>query len=102
MAIAANRSGFSYLLANKKTRKIVAPIIALGIFLVLWQIFTLLNSGGTLPGPLTVLRETWELILNPFFDNRATDKGLFWQILASLQRVALGYSLAAIVGIAIG
>lgn len=102
MAIAANRSGFSSLLTNKKTRKIVAPIIALGVFLVLWQIFTLLNTGGTLPGPLTVLIETWELILNPFFDNGATDKGLFWQIIASLQRVALGYSLAAIVGIAIG
>ena len=30
------------------------------------------------------------------------DKGLFWHLSASLQRVALGYSLAAIAGIALG
>jgi nitrate/nitrite transport system permease protein len=34
-------------------------------------------------------------------DHRS-DKGLFWQILASLQRVAVGFSLAAIAGIALG
>ena len=31
-----------------------------------------------------------------------TDVGLFWQIFASLQRVAVGFTLAAIVGIAAG
>jgi nitrate/nitrite transport system permease protein len=42
------------------------------------------------------------LIVDPFFNNGGTDVGLFWQILASLKRVAIGFSLAAIAGIGIG
>jgi bicarbonate transport system permease protein len=48
------------------------------------------------------VQETWTLILYPFYDKGGTDKGLFWQIFASLQRVAISYTLAAIVGIALG
>ena len=40
--------------------------------------------------------------LDPFFDHGGIDKGLFWHLSASLQRVAYGYSLAAIAGIALG
>jgi nitrate/nitrite transport system permease protein len=50
-----------------------------------------------------VIRETWDpYISHPFFDDGGTSKGLGWQILISLQRVGLGYGLAAIVGIAVG
>jgi bicarbonate transport system permease protein len=49
-----------------------------------------------------VVQETWVLILYPFYDRGGTDKGLFWQIFSSLQRVAIGYSLAAIVGVTLG
>ena len=42
-----------------------------------------------------VLKDTWELIVDPFFDRGGIDKGLFWHLSASLQRVALGYALAA-------
>jgi len=41
------------------------------------------------------------LIINPFY-SEGDDKGLGWQTLASLQRVAIGYSLAAVVGILVG
>lgn len=37
-----------------------------------------------------------------FFDNGGTDKGLAIQIFASLTRVAIGFSLATIVGIGLG
>jgi nitrate/nitrite transport system permease protein len=49
-----------------------------------------------------VFKETKELIFDPFFDRGGIDKGLFWHLSASLQRVALGYSLAAIAGVALG
>jgi bicarbonate transport system permease protein len=49
-----------------------------------------------------VVQDTWILILYPFYDRGGTDKGLFWQVLASLQRVAIGYTFAAIVGISLG
>ncbi len=86
-----------------KTRIIddfVTPFVTLIILLVLWEIFSKFNQ--TLPGPIRVVQDTWQLILYPFYDRGGTDKGLFWQIFASLQRVIIGYSIAAVVGIAVG
>jgi len=86
---------------QKLLPNIVPPLVAITIFLVIWQLFTML-PGAVLPGPIKVVQETWILILYPFYDKGGTDKGLFWQVLASLQRVAIGYTLAAIVGIGLG
>lgn len=85
----------------KQLKFVVPPAIALTIFVIIWQLFTS-SSSATLPSPIQTVQDTWELIINPFFDNGGTDKGLFWQILTSLQRVALGYSLAAVIGIGLG
>jgi nitrate/nitrite transport system permease protein len=82
--------------------KFVPTLVAIAVFLVIWQV---LCSGpdATLPGPLKVLEETWDpLIINPFFQGDGTDQGLFWQLAASLKRVAVGYILAALAGIALG
>ncbi|WGV28253.1 nitrate ABC transporter permease [Halotia branconii] len=86
---------------QKQFPNIIPPIIAIAIFLVIWQLFSW-TPGATLPGPVKVIQDTWVLILYPFYDKGGIDKGLFWQIWASLQRVAIGYSLAAVVGIALG
>jgi bicarbonate transport system permease protein len=86
---------------KKQYPDLVPPIVAITIFLVVWQLFSW-TPGATLPGPIQVIQDTWILIFWPFYDRGGTDKGLFWQILASLQRVAIGYSLAAIVGIGLG
>jgi bicarbonate transport system permease protein len=86
---------------KKQVPDLIPPTIAIAIFLVLWQLFAWI-PGATLPGPIQVIRETWVLIFWPFYDRGGVDKGLFWQILASLQRVAISYTLAAIVGIALG
>jgi nitrate/nitrite transport system permease protein len=93
---------FVSLLTSKQTRKFVAPIVAISMLLFIWQ---MLCSGENpnLPAPLTVLKDTWDpLIINPFYDNGGTDVGLGLQILASLKRVAIGFSLASIVGIGLG
>jgi nitrate/nitrite transport system permease protein len=89
------------LLSNRKTRKVIAPIMAAIFLLIIWQLLTL-SPDANLPSPIKVVQQTWELIINPFFDKGATNKGLFWQIWASLQRVIQGFTLAAIVGISIG
>jgi nitrate/nitrite transport system permease protein len=104
MARAINRpqtSVLDRLLSNRKTRKIVAPLIAITVFLIIWQLLTL-SPDANLPSPIKVVQQTWELIIDPFFDKGATNKGLFWQIWASVQRVIQGFTLAAIVGISIG
>ena len=78
-------------------------LVCIGGFLLVWQALSLILGTGRLPGPFNVITDTWDpYISQPFFDNGGTSKGLGWQILISLQRVALGYGLAAIVGIAIG
>lgn len=85
---------------NKQIPEILPPLIAIVAFLVVWQVFSLI--GGTLPGPIQVVQDTWELIIYPFYDRGGIDKGLFWQVFASLQRVAISYTLAAVVGIGLG
>ena len=82
---------------------IVSPLIALIILLAIWQVLASIPGLTTLPTPVRVVQETWmPLIAYPFYDRGGTDKGLFWQVLSSLQRVAIGYSLAAVVGIGLG
>ncbi|MBW4543895.1 MAG: nitrate ABC transporter permease [Symplocastrum torsivum CPER-KK1] len=88
---------------KKQSKDILPPVLGVLGFLTVWQIFSW--SGLTrLPGPLSVWTDqrTRELLLYPFYDKGGIDKGLFWQTMASLGRVAQGYSLAAIVGIATG
>ncbi|MBF2006315.1 MAG: nitrate ABC transporter permease [Chlorogloeopsis fritschii C42_A2020_084] len=93
-----NRSNFNKIVS----RKVIPPLVAIAIFLVIWQLLCL-NPNFKLPGPIETIAETWDpFIINPFFDNGETDKGLGWQILNSLGRVGLGFSLAAIVGIVLG
>jgi nitrate/nitrite transport system permease protein len=77
------------------------PTVVLTLFLVVWELLCR-GQGASLPPPSRVLADTWELIVDPFFDRGGLDKGLFWHLLASLKRVALGYALSAAVGIALG
>ena len=80
---------------------ILPPLIGLVVLLGVWEI-ACSQPGAMLPGPIKVVRDTWELIANPFFDHGGTDKGLFWHLAASLKRVALGFSLSASIGILLG
>jgi bicarbonate transport system permease protein len=80
---------------------ILTPLITILILLTIWQILSWL-PGATLPGPIKIVQETKNLILYPFYDRGGTDKGLGLQVFASLQRVAIGYFFAAVVGIGLG
>ncbi|MGB8701058.1 MAG: nitrate ABC transporter permease [Thermosynechococcaceae cyanobacterium] len=80
---------------------LIPPVVVIGVLLLVWQILCL-NPESPMPGPIKVIVQTWTYIIDPFFDNGGTDKGLGWQIFISLQRVALGYSISAVVGIAVG
>ena len=80
---------------------VIPPVLVIALVLVVWQVLCS-KPGASLPPPLKVLDDTWELIVDPFFDRGGLDKGLFWHMSASLQRVAFGYALAAIAGVALG
>jgi bicarbonate transport system permease protein len=89
--------------AKRRARleSILAPIVAAVGLLMIWQLFTSL-PGATLPSPVKVVQETWRLIGWPFYIRGGTDVGMFWQVFYSLQRVAMGYILAAVVGVSLG
>lgn len=80
---------------------VLPPLVVIGLLVLVWQ---LLGSrpGAALPAPSKVVQDTWELIASPFYDNGGNDVGLAWQLLASLKRVAYGYSLAVVVGVSLG
>ncbi|MFG1202155.1 nitrate ABC transporter permease [Xanthobacter aminoxidans] len=80
---------------------IIPPIVVMALLLGLWQILCS-APGSALPPPSSIIQNSWELIAHPFYDRGGLDKGLFWHILASLQRVAVGYSLAAVAGVGLG
>src|SRR6201747_1536166 len=88
-------------MARETAARVVPPLIVLALLMLFWELVCR-RAGSTLPPPSRVFKETKELIFDPFFDRGGIDKGLFWHLSASLQRVALGYSLAAIAGIALG
>ncbi|NES97709.1 MAG: nitrate ABC transporter permease, partial [Desertifilum sp. SIO1I2] len=86
---------------QKRSQKVIRPAIAIAIFLVIWQILCS-SPDSNLPTPIQTVQETWDLIIDPFFDRGGTDKGMALQIFASLRRVAVGFTLSAAVGIALG
>ncbi|ATC32132.1 nitrate ABC transporter, permease protein [Caulobacter vibrioides] len=77
------------------------PLLTLLLILALWQAIVGDAYGG-LPSPKQVWLESKELILNPVYDNGGVDKGLFWHVATSLQRVAIGFSISAVVGVLLG
>ena len=81
--------------------RVAPPVVVIALVLAVWEILCR-KQGATLPPPSRVIKDTWEPIVDPFFDRGGIDKGLFWHLSASLQRVAFGYALAATAGVALG
>jgi nitrate/nitrite transport system permease protein len=83
------------------TQQLLPPLVILLALGLLWEMLCS-GAGAALPPPSQVISETWELIVDPFYDNGGNDVGLAWQLLASLKRVAVGYLLAVAAGVALG
>src|SRR6201746_145964 len=88
-------------MAKETAVRVVPPLVVLALLLLFWELVCR-RAGSTLPPPSRVFKDAGDLFLDPFFDRGGIDKGLFWHLSASLQRVALGYSLAAVAGVALG
>ncbi|GIL41338.1 nitrate ABC transporter permease [Roseiterribacter gracilis] len=86
---------------KRAAAQVLPPLVMVLLILGIWQL-ACGGTGSALPPPTKVFKDTWPLIRDPFFDRGGVDKGLFWHIIASLRRVALGFSLAAIAGVGLG
>lgn len=80
---------------------VIPPLLVLAVILLVWQI-AFGRPGSSLPAPSTIWQEAKDLILEPFFIAGPQDIGLGWRVLTSLQRVMIGFSLAAVVGVMLG
>jgi nitrate/nitrite transport system permease protein len=80
---------------------VLPPLLVIGVLLIIWQALGS-RPGASLPAPSKVVQDTWDLIAHPWYDRGGNDMGIGWQLLASLKRVAYGYSLAVLAGVSLG
>ncbi|MCG3102629.1 nitrate ABC transporter, permease protein, partial [Enterobacter sp. DRP3] len=65
-----------------------------------WQVVAM--RIPEIPTPGVTWQAAGALFSDPFYDKGPNDKGIGWNLLASLQRVGIGFGLAALVGIPVG
>lgn len=100
MAAPARRRQLLQRLRRQVLEGVVPPVLVIAALLALWQVAS--GSGGALPAPLDIWQQSGDLILHPFYVAGSQDMGLGWRVLTSLERVAVGFGLAAVIGVTVG
>lgn len=81
--------------------RVLPPVIGFALLVGVWALLTQ-GSKGSFPTPAATFDAAVKLFADPFYRNGPNDQGIGWNVLASLQRVGLGFGLAALVGIPLG
>lgn len=79
---------------------VIPPIAGLALLIGVWALLTM--KGGSFPTPAATFDAAVKLFSDPFYRNGPNDQGIGWNILNSLERVGMGFGLAALVGIPLG
>ncbi|EOE6856634.1 nitrate ABC transporter permease [Cronobacter sakazakii] len=87
-------------MVNALLARVVPAILGLALLVIAWQIAAVSSKG--FPTPLSTLDSALTLFADPFYNEGPNDQGIGWNVLASLSRVAVGFGLAALVGIPLG
>lgn len=80
--------------------KVLPPLLGLALCIGIWGIIA--QTSQNFPSPLATFHEAVKLFSDPFYRNGPNDQGIGWNVLASLQRVGMGFGMAALVGIPLG
>jgi nitrate/nitrite transport system permease protein len=80
--------------------KVLPPVIGLALLIGIWALLTMKSSSFPTPGQ--TFDAAVKLFADPFYRKGPNDQGIGWNILSSLQRVGIGFGLAALVGIPMG
>jgi nitrate/nitrite transport system permease protein len=80
--------------------RLLPPALGFALLIGVWAAFTIKST--TFPTPLETFQAAVALFADPFYSNGPNDQGIGWNILNSLQRVGVGFGLAALVGIPLG
>ena len=79
---------------------LLPPLVAFAVLLLIWA--GIAQTTDYLPGPGKTFASAVELFANPFYRNGPNDQGIAWNLLASLQRVGMGFGLAVLIGLPLG
>jgi nitrate/nitrite transport system permease protein len=78
-------------------------ILSLIFFLAIWEIGARAGLFAELmPSASETIIALWGWISDPFYNYGPNDKGIGWQLLASLRRVSLGFLLGSVIAIPMG
>jgi nitrate/nitrite transport system permease protein len=80
---------------------LLPPVLGLLLVVLIWSLVSMATTGS-IPTPLDTAQQAIAIFSDPFYRKGPNDQGVGWNVLASLQRVALGFGLAALVGIPAG
>lgn len=80
--------------------QLLPQVLGIALLVLIWSIIAEKNSA--LPTPTATYQEALKVFADPFYQNGPNDQGIGWNIYASLKRVALGFGLAAMIGIPLG
>lgn len=80
---------------------LLPPLVGLALLALIWEIVSVLTKGS-IPSPWETWLQAVGIFSDPFYRKGPNDQGVGWNVLASLQRVGLGFGLAAAVGIPAG
>ena len=81
--------------------RVLPPLFGLGLLVGIWALVSV-STGSSIPSPAVTWEAAVKLFSDPFYRNGPNDQGIGWNVLSSLQRVAVGFGLAAVVGIPVG
>jgi nitrate/nitrite transport system permease protein len=96
----AKKAGSISIKAYQFFKWAIPPVFGILLLVAIWSLIS--YQSPNLPGPIKTWNSAITLFSDPFYDNGPNDKGVGWNILASLQRVGLGFGMAALVGIPLG
>ena len=80
---------------------VLPPVMGLGLLVGIWALVSL-GTASSIPSPLETAKQAITIFSDPFYRKGPNDQGLGWNVLMSLERVAMGFGLAAVVGIPAG
>lgn len=80
---------------------VLPPLMGLGLLIGLWELVSN-TTKGSIPSPYDTGVQAIEIFKDPFYRKGPNDQGVGWNVLMSLERVAVGFGLAALVGIPAG
>ncbi len=80
--------------------RVLPPLIGFALLIGVWALLT--AKSTTFPTPWATFDAAVKLFADPFYRKGPNDQGIGWNILFSLERVGIGFGLAALVGIPLG